>query len=110
MPWAAQNADEQLGRLIATLKANKDWGQTLIVVTADHGSTYGESFHGVDAYDGGNIGWYYDPNNTCKNTTYGRSGANNAAVLAPLNADGNLAYSYQSTAIEAWLIDQKAGT
>ena len=39
MPWAAQNADEQLGRLIATLKANKDWGQTLIVVTADHDHT-----------------------------------------------------------------------
>ena len=30
-------------------------------------------------------------------------GANNEAVLAPLNATGNLAYSYQSTAIEAWL-------
>ena len=33
----------------------------------------------------------------------------NEAVLAPLNATGNLAYSYQSTAIEAWLIDQQLG-
>ena len=54
--------------------------------------------------DGGNSSWYYDPNNLCANTTYGRAGANNP-MLAPLNATGNLAYSYQSTAIEAWLID-----
>ncbi len=30
-------------------------------------------------------------------------------MLAPLNATGNLAYSYQSTAIEAWLIDAQLG-
>ncbi len=51
------------------------------------------------------LSWYYDPNDTCANTDYGLTGANNDSVLAPLNATGNLAYSYQSTAIEAWLID-----
>jgi hypothetical protein len=107
MPWAAKNADDQLGRLIAKLKEKGIFKDTLIVVTADHGSTYGgKGWYGVDAYDGANSAWYYDPNGTCANTAYGRAGANNAAVLAPLNADGNLAYSYQSTAIEAWLIDQ----
>ena len=66
----------------------------------------GEEAHYVDAAGGGNLSWYYDPNEVAKNTTYGRFGANNEAVLAPLNATGNLAYSYQSTAIEAWLIDR----
>ena len=41
MPWAAKNADDQLGRLIAKLKALGQFDDTLIVVTADHGSTYG---------------------------------------------------------------------
>ena len=66
---------------------------------------YAANAHYVDASGGANLSWYYDPNNQAANTTYGRTGANNAAVLAPLNATGNLAYSYQSTAIEAWLID-----
>jgi hypothetical protein len=106
MPWIAKNADEQVGKLIAALRAEGDWNSTLFVVLADHGSTYAKNAHYVDAKNGGNLSWYYDPNNTCVNTSYGRAGANNEAVLAPLNADGNLAYSYQSTAIEAWLIDR----
>ena len=106
MPFQAKNADNQLGKIIAKLKALGQWDETLVVVLADHGATYGENAYYVDAYDGGTQSWYYDPNNQCKNTTYGRAGYNNEAMLAPLNANGNLAYSYQSTAIEAWLIDQ----
>jgi Type I phosphodiesterase / nucleotide pyrophosphatase len=105
MPWIAKNADDQVGKVIAALKASGDWNSTLFVVLADHGATNAENAHYVDASGGGNLSWYYDPNNQCVNTTYGRAGANNAAVLGPLNATGNLAYSYQSTAIEAWLID-----
>ena len=41
MPWAAKNADDQLGRLIKKLKPKGQFDDTLIVVTADHGSTYG---------------------------------------------------------------------
>jgi predicted AlkP superfamily pyrophosphatase or phosphodiesterase len=106
MPWIAKNADEQVGELIKALKDKGDWNSTLFVVLADHGSTYAKNAHYVDAKGGGNLSWYYDPNGTCANTTYGRTGANNETVLNPLNADGNLAYSYQSTAIEAWLIDR----
>jgi predicted AlkP superfamily pyrophosphatase or phosphodiesterase len=106
MPWIAKNADEQVGKLIEALKEEGDWSSTLFVVLADHGSTYAKNAHFADTKGGGNLSWYYDPNNTCANTTYGRAGSNNEAVLAPLNADGNLAYSYQSTAIEAWLIDR----
>lgn len=106
MPWIAKNADDQLGRVIEELKKDPtQWKQTLVVVLADHGSTYAKNAHYVDAAGGGNLSWYYDPNSKCANTTYGRAGANNP-LLAPLNATGNLAYSYQSTAIEAWLIDR----
>jgi hypothetical protein len=106
MPWIAKNADEQVGEVIEALKDEGDWSSTLFIVLADHGSTWARNAHYVDAAGGGNLSWYYDPNDQAKNTTYGRFGANNEAVLAPLNATGNLAYSYQSTAIEAWLIDR----
>jgi len=106
MAFQAKNADNQLGRLIDKLKELGQWKETLLVVLADHGSTYAEEAHYVDAAGGGNLSWYYDPKSLAANTAYGRPGANNETVLAPLNATGNIAYSYQSTAIEAWLIDQ----
>jgi hypothetical protein len=105
MAFQATNADAQLAKLEAEMKGQGTWDQTLVVLLADHGSTWAENPHYVDSAGGGNLSWYYDPNNKCKNTTYGRTGANNPA-LAPLDVDHNLAYSYQSTAIEAWLIDQ----
>jgi hypothetical protein len=106
MPFIAKHADEQLGKLIAKLKDLGEFDDTLIVVTADHGSTHAVHFNGVNALNGGTPSWYYDPNSLAANTTYGRPGANNESVLGPLNATGNVAYSYQSTAIETWLIDQ----
>jgi len=42
MPWAAKTADDQLGRVIAALKAKGEFNDTLIVVTADHGETLWE--------------------------------------------------------------------
>ena len=45
---AAENADVQLGKLraaIAGLDA-ENGGETLVVLTADHGATYGKAFHG----------------------------------------------------------------
>jgi hypothetical protein len=106
MPWIAKNADQQVGRLIAALKAEGDWTKTLFVVLADHGATYAKNAHYVDKASGAYDSWYYDPNDQCANTDYGLPGANNEAVLGPLNATGNVAYSYQSTAIETWLIDR----
>ena len=106
MKFIAKNADNQLGRVIDALKCLGQLDETLIVVLADHASTYAQTAAYVDAAGGGNQSWYYDPNSVAANTTYGRPGANNEAVLGPLNATGNVAYSYQSTAIETWLIDQ----
>ncbi|MEI6451544.1 MAG: sulfatase-like hydrolase/transferase, partial [Actinomycetes bacterium] len=106
MTFIAKNADDQLGRVIQALRDLGQLDETLIVVLGDHGSTYAETAPYVDAAGGGNLSWYYDPNSMAANTTYGRPGANNEAVLGPLNATDNVAYSYQSTAIETWLIDQ----
>jgi hypothetical protein len=109
MAFQAKNADDQLGYIKAELARLGQLDETLIVLLADHGSTYAQNAYYVDKAGGGNYSWYYDPNNTCANTDYGTGIApnlNNESVLAPLNFNGNLAYSYQSTAIEAWLIDQ----
>ncbi len=106
MPWIAKNADDQVGRVIQALRDEGQWSSTLFVVLADHGATHAKNAHYVDVAGGGMKSWYYDPNDTCANTDYGLAGDNNEAVLGPLNATGNLAYSYQSTAMEAWLIDR----
>ena len=38
-----------------------DGGETLVVLTADHGATYGEHFYGKDTADAGDSNWYYAP-------------------------------------------------
>ena len=104
MPFAAQNADAQLGRIIAKLKALGQFDDTLIVVTADHGvqdSTNG--FYGTDEYDGANAGGWYAG-------TWSYPGApdntNPGPVsIKPLMDTGNVEFSYQSVAIETWLKD-----
>jgi hypothetical protein len=108
MPWAAKNADDQLGRLIAKLKELDQYNDTLIVVTADHGSTYGrDGSYAKDVYDGANVGgwyagsWYpgYGSDAKVPNTSAGPD------ALKPLMDTGNVAFSYQSTSIETWLVD-----
>jgi len=110
MPWIAKNADNQLGRLIAKLKELGQWDETLFVVLADHGATHAaaDKFYGLDYASAGYDSWYNDPTGVCANTTYGREGHANP-ILQPLNDTGNIAYTYQSTGIEAWLIDQGWG-
>ncbi len=110
---AAENADVQLGKILDAVKAvdAAKGGHTLVVLTADHGATYGEHFYGKQTVDAGNSNWYYAP------AALGVWDAGTAGVLdqatysspspdiAALNADGNVQFSYQSTAIEAWLLD-----
>jgi predicted AlkP superfamily pyrophosphatase or phosphodiesterase len=107
MPWIAKNADDQLGRVIKSLKALGQWNETLFVVLADHGVTYGENWYGLEGAGAAYDAWYNDPTGLCANTDYGRVNVN--PVLKPLNDTGNIAYSYQSAMIEAWLIDQGWG-
>jgi hypothetical protein len=108
MPFIAKHADEQLGKLIAKLKALHEFNDTLIVVTADHGSTHAEHFNGINALDAGSAtNWYagtwfpgYGSDAHIPNTSPG------SPALKPLLDTGNVAFSYQSTAIETWLIDR----
>jgi arylsulfatase A-like enzyme len=103
MPFAAKNADEQLGKLIAELKKQHQLKDTLIVLTADHGSTYGKHFYGDNALNASEDNWEagtWYPGSTTPSTSPG------SATLQPLLATGNVLFSYQSTAMETWLIDQ----
>src|SRR4051812_22059241 len=97
--FITKNADDQLGRMLARLRALGQLDDTLVVVTADHGQTVGEHFYGTFAAAAGDTNWYYGDSLN--------DGAFNApsTALKPLIDTGNVAFSYQSTAIETWLKD-----
>ena len=114
---AAENADVQLGRLLAEVRQvdAQRGGRTLVVLTADHGATYAEHFHGKDRLGASDSNWYYAPPDLGVYDAGSGAGApDKVTYSAPsdavkqLNADGNVQFSYQSTAIESWLIDHSA--
>ena len=113
MAFQAKNADDQLGYIKAELERLGQLDETLIVLLADHGSTYAQNAYYVDKLQAAatTAGTTTRTTRALTRTTVPCIGLNlnNESVLAPLNANGNLAYSYQSTAIEAWLIDQSWG-
>jgi arylsulfatase A-like enzyme len=86
--------------MLDKLQALGQLDNTLVVVTADHGQTFGQHFYGTDAQDAGNTNWYYG--NSLNDGPFNSP----SAALAPLLATGNVAFSYQSTAIETWLTDR----
>jgi len=111
---AAENADVQLGKILDAVQevdAQKG-GHTLVVLTADHGATFGQNFYGKTAAGSGDSNWYYAPaklgvwdagtTGTLNQVDYSKPSPD----IAALNADGNVQFSYQSTAIEAWLLDR----
>jgi arylsulfatase A-like enzyme len=111
---AAENADVQLGKLmaeVAQVDADKK-GHTLVVLTADHGATYGQNFYGKKGSGDSDSNWYYAPSRlgvwdagsaaTAADTvTY----SNPSPAIAALD-DGNVQFTYASTAIESWLLDR----
>ena len=111
---AAENADVQLGKLLAEVDQvdAARGGKTLVVLTADHGATYGANFYGKTTAGASDSNWYYAPADlgvydagagagAPDTDTYSHPSADVAATLD----DGNLQFSYQSTAIESWLRD-----
>jgi hypothetical protein len=98
--FITKNADNQLGRMLDKLKTLGQLDDTLVVVTADHGQTFGEHFYGTNAQNAGNTNWYYG--NSLNDGPFNSP----SAALAPLLATGNVAFSYQSTAIETWLTER----
>ena len=110
---AAEIADVQLGRMLDVVADldEADGGETLVVLTADHGATYGEDFYGktgpvgisnsnwyyapVGVFDAGSLGPFVPPTDTLYNLP--------SPALQPLIDTGNVQFSYQSTAVETWL-------
>ena len=108
---AAENADVQLGKLIEAVEAldASDGGETMVVLTADHGATYGDPFYGKDTAGAGDSNWYYAPTGVWDAGSFIPSTDplynQPSPKLQPLIDTGNIQFSYQSTAIEAWLIN-----
>ncbi len=76
MAAATAEADRQVGKLMAELKAQGELDNTLVVLTADHGSVAGKQFYGkqVATRDYGYYNWYYgDPENDAVTTTSRRT-------------------------------------
>jgi arylsulfatase A-like enzyme len=100
--YAAETADAQLGRMLDKLDELGQLDDTLVVLTADHGATWGEEFYGKQApgvSSTSDTNWYYGPDS--KPSTYNDP----SPSIQPLVDTGNVAFSYQSTSIQTWLKD-----
>lgn len=98
----AEYADQQLGRMLDKLDDLGQLDDTLVVLTADHGATFGTQYYGKKspgASATSDTNWYYGP--TSKPTPYNDP----SPAIQPLVATGNVAFSYQSTSIQTWLKD-----
>jgi arylsulfatase A-like enzyme len=102
LAYAAHVADEQVGRIMAALKDEGVLDDTLVVLTADHGSVAGRHFHGasVAERDSGYYNWYYG--HPVNDIDYNRP----QAALQPLVATGNVGLSYSDSMLRVWLKDQ----
>jgi hypothetical protein len=97
--YNAENADVQLGLMLDQLESLGQLDDTLVVLTADHGATYGANFYGKTAAgsSSSDTHWYYGPDSMP--SVYNDP----SPALAPLLATGNVQFSYQSTSIQTWL-------
>jgi len=96
--FIARNADAQLGRVIDKLRQLGQLDETLIVLTADHGGSPSTHHDGVNQAARSDFNWYYgqDPDETYLQPS---------PSLSTLVGTGNVAFSYQDTAIRTWLTD-----
>ena len=129
LPFAARNADAQVGRIVDALRAKGILDDTLIVVTADHAAQTGRPFHGrfdgpltpggvrCDPVNGSSglrsdCNWYYgqDADENYRDPSPAVAALRNA--LTPPGgdpvADTNLRFSYQDGHVAAWLKDNSA--
>ncbi len=96
-------ADAQVGKIMAELKARGELDNTLVVLTADHGSVAGKNYYGkqVATRDYGYYNWYYgDVENDL--VTYDQP----QDALLPLVDTGNVGLSYSDSMLRVWLKDQ----
>jgi arylsulfatase A-like enzyme len=124
LPFIAKTADEQVGKMIAALKARGLLDETLVVITADHAAQTGRQFNGrFDTFPPG-----VPDSNLCDPATgstglrsdcnwyYGRDAdeiyldpspaiAELSDALTPAGGATNLRFSYQDGHVGAWLND-----
>ncbi len=100
---AAKVADYQVGRIIKQLKDSGEFDNTLVVLTADHGSVPGRNFYGTPGtgLDDGYYNWYYGES---LNGSYLQP----QEALQPLVATGNVGLTYSDSMLRAWLKDSSA--
>jgi hypothetical protein len=96
--FIAHTADEQVGRVIAKLRALGQLNDTLIVLTTDHAGQPAKHFNGVNQAGRSDFNWYYG---ATQNGTFLAP----SPSLAPLIATGNVRFTYQDSAIRTWLTD-----
>jgi Type I phosphodiesterase / nucleotide pyrophosphatase len=129
LPFAAKNADAQVGRIVDALEAKGIRDETLIVITADHAAQTGDPFFGrldgpitpsgipCDPVNGSSglrsdCNWYYgqDGNETYRDPSPAVAALRNELTPAggdPV-ADTNLRFAYQDGHVAAWLKDNSA--
>ncbi len=97
---AANVADAQVGKIMNYLKSSGELDNTLVVLTSDHGSVPGRSFHGLDdgSSNRGYYNWYYGDG---ENGTYLAPQPD----LQPLFDTGNVEMTYSDSMLSAWLVD-----
>ena len=101
MRYATRTADRQVGRILDQLEDSGELDNTLVVLTADHGSVVGRNFHGTydPARDYGYYNWYYGD---VENGAYLKP----QPALQPLVDTGNVGLTYSDSMVRAWLKDQ----
>jgi arylsulfatase A-like enzyme len=99
LPYLAQVADAQVGRLVDRLRKLGQLDETLIVLTTDHGQLTSRHYYGEDGFDRGNYNWYYGADED-------ESYLDPQPELQPLIDTGNVEASMQDSAIRTWLVDR----
>ncbi len=103
VPRAAEVADQQVGRIIHTLRDTHQLDNTLVVLTSDHGFVPGRHFHGTNdgAEDRGFYNWYYGSTNDGEYL-------DPQPALQRLVDTGNVGLTYSDSMVRAWLTSRTA--
>lgn len=105
LPFLADLADQQVGRIVDALETAGIRDETLIVVTADHGAQTGVNFYGVNQPFRSDFNWYYGVETTSgTNEDYRMASPAIQGLVDDLGS--NLGFSYQDSHVAVWLNDR----
>lgn len=100
MAHLAKVADQQVGRVIAKLRADGELDNTLVVLTTDHAQNTAVHYHGQPGPSRGNFNWYYGKD---ADETYLDPQPLIAGYVAATG--GNVRASMHDSALRSWLAD-----